>query len=60
VVNRVPPKEREIAMVFCKRALYPHVTVAKHVVRADAGETVEGGDLGARCKAAAILGPSRT
>ena len=27
VVNRVPPKERDIAMVFQNFALYPHMTV---------------------------------
>src|SRR4029453_100233 len=27
VVNRVPPKERDIAMVFQNYALYPHMTV---------------------------------
>jgi multiple sugar transport system ATP-binding protein len=28
VVNDVPPKERDIAMVFQNYALYPHMTVA--------------------------------
>ncbi|MCG5042427.1 sugar ABC transporter ATP-binding protein, partial [Bacteroides uniformis] len=27
VVNNVPPKERDIAMVFQNYALYPHMTV---------------------------------
>ena len=27
VVNQVPPKERDIAMVFQNYALYPHMTV---------------------------------
>src|SRR5881628_1050517 len=27
VVNRVPPKQRDIAMVFQNYALYPHMTV---------------------------------
>jgi len=27
VVNRVPPKERDIAMVFQNYALYPHMSV---------------------------------
>src|SRR5690349_23092009 len=27
LVNRVPPKERDIAMVFQNYALYPHMTV---------------------------------
>ena len=33
VVNDVPPKDRDIAMVFQNYALYPHMTVAEeHVV----------------------------
>jgi multiple sugar transport system ATP-binding protein len=31
VVNRVPPKERDIAMVFQSYALYPHMTVAQNM-----------------------------
>jgi multiple sugar transport system ATP-binding protein len=31
VVNDVPPKERDIAMVFQNYALYPHMTVAKNM-----------------------------
>ncbi len=31
VVNRVPPKERDIAMVFQNYALYPHMTVAENM-----------------------------
>src|SRR5437870_5596278 len=31
VVNRVPPKARDIAMVFQNYALYPHMTVAANV-----------------------------
>jgi multiple sugar transport system ATP-binding protein len=31
VVNRVPPKERDIAMVFQNYALYPHMTVAQNM-----------------------------
>jgi ABC-type sugar transport system ATPase subunit len=31
VVNHVPPKERDIAMVFQSYALYPHMTVAKNI-----------------------------
>ena len=29
VVNDLPPKERDIAMVFQNYALYPHMTVAR-------------------------------
>ncbi len=31
VVNNVPPKERDIAMVFQSYALYPHMTVAQNM-----------------------------
>src|SRR5690242_20968706 len=31
VVNDVPPKERDIAMVFQNYALYPHMTVATNM-----------------------------
>src|SRR6185369_14510059 len=31
VVNKVPPKERDIAMVFQNYALYPHMTVATNM-----------------------------
>ncbi len=31
VVNRVPPKDRDIAMVFQNYALYPHLTVADNL-----------------------------
>src|SRR3954469_18076568 len=31
VINHVPPKDRDIAMVFQKYALYPHMTVEKNL-----------------------------
>src|SRR6187431_3569733 len=31
VVNNLPPKERDIAMVFQNYALYPHMTVAENM-----------------------------
>src|ERR687889_676944 len=31
VVNDIPPKERDIAMVFQNYALYPHMTVAQNM-----------------------------
>ncbi|NCX44118.1 MAG: sn-glycerol-3-phosphate ABC transporter ATP-binding protein UgpC, partial [Betaproteobacteria bacterium] len=31
VVNRIPPKDRDIAMVFQNYALYPHMTVAQNM-----------------------------
>ena len=57
VVNRVPPKERDIAMVFQNYALYPHMTVRDNMsfalmlakrTKADIGERVQ--------RAADILG----
>jgi multiple sugar transport system ATP-binding protein len=57
VVNRVPPKQRDIAMVFQNYALYPHMTVRDNMsfalmlakrTKADIGERVQ--------KAADILG----
>src|SRR5690349_14284080 len=53
VVNTLPPKDRDIAMVFQNYALYPHMTVRDNMAfslklrKADAG-TIEG-----RVKAAA-------
>src|SRR5271156_2649287 len=32
VVNRVPPKDRDVAMVFQNGALYPHMTVFENMV----------------------------
>jgi len=57
VVNNVPPKERDIAMVFQNYALYPHMTVAANMAfslklrgapKSEIDERVE--------KAASILG----
>src|SRR5579875_1530809 len=31
VVNKVPPKERDVAMVFQNYALYPHMTVRENM-----------------------------
>ena len=45
VVNDLPPKDRDIAMVFQNYALYPHMTVVrKHVVRPEAAEISQGRD----------------
>ena len=57
VVNGVPPKERDIAMVFQNYALYPHMTVADNMgfslmLRGVSRQDV---DAGVR-RAAAILG----
>jgi ABC-type dipeptide/oligopeptide/nickel transport system ATPase component len=60
VVNNLPPKERDIAMVFQNYALYPHMKVRDNMAfslllakrpRAEVDERVG--------KAAAILGPGR-
>jgi multiple sugar transport system ATP-binding protein len=57
VVNNVPPKERDIAMVFQNYALYPHMTVADNMAfslklrKAPKSEITERVD-----KAAKILG----
>jgi len=57
VVNHVPPKERDIAMVFQNYALYPHMTVADNMgfsLRLRGAPTTE---ITARVKEAAdILG----
>ncbi len=58
-VNLIPPKERDIAMVFQNYALYPHMTVAENMafslkMRGDPSATID-----ARVKPAAeILGLS--
>src|SRR5262245_37396252 len=31
VINDVPPKERDVAMVFQNYALYPHMTAARNI-----------------------------
>lgn len=57
IVNDVPPKERDIAMVFQSYALYPHMKVAENLafglkLRGESAETIA-----ARVKeAAALLG----
>ena len=57
VVNHVPPKERDIAMVFQNYALYPHMTVRENMafslMLAKKGKTFIAERVG---KAAAILG----
>jgi multiple sugar transport system ATP-binding protein len=45
VVNDVPPKERDIAMVFQSYALYPHMTVAENLafglkLRGESADTI--------------------
>ena len=53
VVNRVPPKERDIAMVFQSYALYPHMTVAENMAFSLRVRKVEKRIIDERVKAAA-------
>src|SRR5512139_233719 len=56
VVNRVAPKERDIAMVFQNYALYPHMTVRDNMSFALRLAKVSKTDIEARvAKAAGIL-----
>ena len=57
VVNRVPPKERDIAMVFQNYALYPHMTVRDNMSFALTLAKMPRAEVDARLtKAADILG----
>ena len=57
VVNRVPPKERDIAMVFQNYALYPHMTVRDNMSFALMLAKQSKEEISAHvAKAAAILG----
>jgi multiple sugar transport system ATP-binding protein len=57
VVNRVPPKERDIAMVFQNYALYPHMTVRDNLSFALMLAKKPKSEIDARVKKAAdILG----
>jgi multiple sugar transport system ATP-binding protein len=57
IVNNVPPKDRDIAMVFQSYALYPHKTVAENMVFALKLKKMPPADIDARLKTAAdILG----
>jgi multiple sugar transport system ATP-binding protein len=57
VVNNVPPKERDIAMVFQNYALYPHMTVAENMAFSMKLRGADKTDMAARVdKAARILG----
>jgi multiple sugar transport system ATP-binding protein len=59
VVNRVPPKERDIAMVFQNYALYPHMTVRDNMSFALMLAKQSKDEIEARvAKAAGILGLS--
>ncbi|OWK21480.1 hypothetical protein AJ88_23940 [Mesorhizobium amorphae CCBAU 01583] len=57
VVNELPPKERDIAMVFQSYALYPHKTVAQNMAFALKLQRVPKSEIQGRVKqAAGILG----
>lgn len=57
VVNDVPPKERDIAMVFQNYALYPHMTVHQNMAYSLKLRKVPASEIATRVKeAAAILG----
>ncbi len=57
VVNDVPPKERDIAMVFQNYALYPHLTVRDNMAFSMKIRKAKAAEIEARvAKAAGILG----
>ncbi len=57
LVNNIPPKERDIAMVFQSYALYPHMTVYKNMAFALELSKVPKEEIDKKVKeAAAILG----
>src|ERR1051325_6918855 len=57
VVNHVPPKERDIAMVFQNYALYPHMTVAANMGFSLRLRGADKAEIDTRvCRAAEILG----
>src|SRR5215217_7076062 len=57
VVNNVPPKERDIAMVFQNYALYPHMSVADNMAFSLKLKRAPKTEIAAKVnRAAAILG----
>ncbi|HET6680227.1 MAG TPA: sn-glycerol-3-phosphate ABC transporter ATP-binding protein UgpC [Gemmatimonadaceae bacterium] len=57
VVNDVPPKDRDIAMVFQSYALYPHMTVRENMACALRMRRLPSGEIAARVsRAAEMLG----
>jgi multiple sugar transport system ATP-binding protein len=57
VVNDVPPKDRQIAMVFQNYALYPHMTVRQNMEFALKPQRLEGAEVERRItEASRILG----
>jgi multiple sugar transport system ATP-binding protein len=60
VVNRLPPKERDVAMVFQNYALYPHMTVADNMAFSMRLRGAGKSEIDERVsRAAAILGLSQ-
>jgi multiple sugar transport system ATP-binding protein len=60
VVNNLPPKDRDIAMVFQNYALYPHMTVAENMAFSLMLNRAAKHDIDSRVnKAAGILGLSQ-
>src|SRR6187401_2311491 len=60
VVNHVPPKERDVAMVFQNYALYPHMTVADNMAFSMKLRGAPKSEIDERVnRAAAILGLSQ-
>jgi multiple sugar transport system ATP-binding protein len=55
VVNRVPPKDRNIAMVFQNYALYPHMTVYDNLGFGLKRHKVKKGEIRTRVQAAAQM-----
>ena len=55
VVNDLPPRERDIAMVFQSYALYPHMTVYENIAFPLKMRKVTKGDIDAKVKKAAEL-----
>jgi multiple sugar transport system ATP-binding protein len=57
VVNHVPPRDRDIAMVFQSYALYPHLTVAQNIAFGLKLRKIDKGEVRRRVERAAhILG----
>ena len=57
VVNNMPPKDRDIAMVFQNYALYPHMTVAQNMAFSMSLKGASAAEMAARVdRAAAVLG----
>ena len=60
VVNDIPPKDRDIAMVFQNYALYPHMTVAQNLAFGLKLRKLRKAEIDRRVHAAAARSTSRT